>query len=143
MRTVAGLGALGSMVSTVLNLGCCAGLLGPLAAMPLAGGLLDGVPVAWRAPLLYGSLAVALLGLGLGSRRHRRLGPLLLFLPGAAVIVYPLHEALDVWVLQVLIWLGLGLLLAAVAWGTWLAFESRGCRVTRSGVQGASTRACP
>ncbi|MBI3456487.1 MAG: MerC family mercury resistance protein [Candidatus Rokubacteria bacterium] len=137
------LGVLGSMVSAVLNLGCCAGLLGPLAPMLVAGGLLDGVPVAWRLPLLYGSLAVALVGFGLGWRRHRRLGPLLLFLPGAAAIGYPFHEALEVWVLQILIWLGFGLLLAAAAWDTWLAFRSRGRRATPSGVQGASTNVCP
>ncbi|MBI4562565.1 MAG: MerC family mercury resistance protein [Candidatus Rokubacteria bacterium] len=122
------LGVLGTAVSSALSLGCCAPqVLGPLAAVVYAGGLLDRVPGAWQLPLLYGSLAVALLGFGLGWRRHRGLAPVLLFLPGAAAVLYPLHAALDVSVLKVLIWLGFSLLLAATAWDTWLRFRGRRC----------------
>lgn len=106
--------------STVVCLGCCASVLGPLAAVVFAGGLFEWVPLDWRLPLLYASLGVAMAGLILGWRRHRRWAPLLLFVPGAGALLYPLHEALDVWVLQVLIWLGFGLLPAAAAWDAWL-----------------------
>ena len=127
------LGVLGTAVSSALSLGCCAPqVLGPLAAVVYAGGLLDRVPVAWQLPLLYGSLAVALVGFGLGWRRHRRLAPMLLFLPGAGALFYTFHEALEVSVLRVLIWLGFGLLLAAAAWDTWLSFRARSCPLALS-----------
>jgi hypothetical protein len=54
----------------------------------------------------------------------------MLFLVGAAALLYPLHEALDVSTFQALIWLGVGLLVAAATWETWLAFRTRGCRLT-------------
>lgn len=121
------LGGVGTMVSAALNLGCCASLLGPVGGVLLAGGLLDRVPVSWHLPLLYGSVGVALAGFGLGWRRHRRPYPMLIFMPGAAALLYPFHEALDVWVLQVLIWAGFGLLLSAAAWDTALSFRAHGC----------------
>ncbi len=125
------LGVLGTVVTSVLNLGCCAPqVLGPLASVLFAEGLLDWGPVAWQLPLLYASLAVALGGFGLGWRRHRRLVPLLLFLAGAAAILYPFHESLEVSILKVLLWLGFGLLLAAAVWDTWLSLWTRGCRLT-------------
>lgn len=130
LGTINKLGVLGTVVSTALNLGCCAGAVGPLATVLFTGGLLDRVPVAWQLPLLYGSLAVALVGFGLGWRRHRRPAPVLLFLPGAAAVLYPLHVTLDFSVLKVLIWLGLSLLLSAAVWDTWLALRTRGCRLT-------------
>jgi len=132
------LGVLGSVVATAMNVGCCApAVFGSLAAVFFAGGLLDRIPTAWQLPLLYGSLAVALLGFGLAWRRHHRLAPAFFFLPGAAAVLYPLHVALDVPVLKILIWLGLGLLLAAVGLDTWLSLRARGCRV--SGPQSEAT----
>jgi len=131
--TVGRLASLASTVgSTVVSLGCCAGLLGPAAAVALVGGMLEWVPLAWRYPLLYGSLALALVSLALAWRRHRQAVPLVLFLAGAGAILYPLHEATDVWLLQVLVWLGFCLLLGAVGWDTWLAFRTPGCRGTGS-----------
>ena len=133
LGTINKLGIFGTVSAAAANLGCCAPqVLGPLAGVFFAGGLLDRVPVAWQLPLLYGSLAVALAGFGLGWRRHRRLYPLLLFLLGATAILYPLHEALDVSVLKVSVWLGFGLLLAAAVWDTRLAFRVRACRLTLS-----------
>jgi len=126
LGTINKLGVLGAAASAAVNLGCCAPqVLGPLAGVLFAGGLLDRVSVGWQLPLLYGSLAVALVGFALGWRRHRALYPMLLFLPGAAALLYPLHEALDLSMLQVLMWLGFGLLLAATAWDAWLAFPTR------------------
>jgi hypothetical protein len=123
------LGVLGTVASAALGLGCCAPqVFGPLAGILFAGGILDRVPLEWQLPLLYGSLAVALVGFGLGWRRHRGVAPLLLFLPGAAAVLYPLHVALDVSVLKILIWLGFGLLLAAAVWDGWLSFQARRCR---------------
>lgn len=121
-------GVLGTVLTSALNLGCCAPqVLGPLTGVLAAGGLLDRVPVAWQLPLLYGSLALALVGFVLGLRRHRSPYPLLLFLAGSAALLYPFHEALDLSVLRVLIWLGLGVLLAAAVWDSWVAFRSRRC----------------
>jgi len=138
LGTVNKAGVLGAVAATAVNLGCCApGALGPLAGVLAAGGLLDRIPAAWQLPVLYGSLAVALLGFGLGWRRHRGLAPVLLFLPGAAAVLYPLHVALDVSVLKVLIWVGFGLLLAAAVWDTWLSFQTRGCRLTLSRSEGS------
>ncbi len=133
LGTINKIGVLGTMATTVLNLGCCVPqALGPLTGVLSAGGFLDRVPLAWQLPLLYGSLAVALVGFGLGWRRHRQVAPTLLFFPGATALLYPFHEALDVSVLRVLIWLGFGLLLAAGAWDTWFSFWTRACRLTRS-----------
>ncbi len=120
-------------IQKVLSLGCCAGLLGPLAPVLLTGGAFEWVPLAWRLPLLCGSLTVALVSFTLGWRRHRRVAPLVLFLVGAAALLYPLHEALDVSLFQILIWLGFGLLLAGAAWETWLAIRSRGRPKGRAG----------
>ena len=129
LGTLNKLGVLGTAATTVLNLGCCAPqALGPLTGVLFAGVLLDRVPLAWQLPLLYGSLGVTLVGLGLGWRRHQRLAPLVLFLPGMGALLYPFHEALDLFVLKIFIWLGFSLLLAAVAWETWLSFRARGCR---------------
>jgi hypothetical protein len=129
LGTIDKLGVLGAVMTTVLNLGCCAPqVLGPLTGILLAGGLLDRVPPSWQLPLLYCSLAVALVGFGLGWRRHGRLTPALLFLPGAGAVLYPLHEALEVSVLKGFLWGGLGLLLVAAAWDAWLTFRARGCR---------------
>lgn len=125
---VPALGTLGTAASTVLSLGCCADLLGPVTAVVAAGALLDGVPAAWEVPLLYGSLAVTLGGLARGWRRHGSRPPVLLFTTGTVALLSPLHEALDVRLLQALTWLGLGLLLAAAAVDAWL----RGCRSTWS-----------
>jgi hypothetical protein len=130
LGTIQKLGVLGVLGSTMLSLGCCAGLLGPPATVLLTGGAVDWVPLAWRLPLLYGSLALALVSFTLGWRRHRRVAPLMLVLLGAAALLYPLHEALDVSTFQALVWLGLGLLVAGATWETWLLFRSRGCRLT-------------
>lgn len=133
LGTIDKLGVLGAVMTTVLNLGCCAPqVLGPLAGVLFAGGLLDRIPVAWQLPLLYGSLAIAFVRFSLGWRRHGALYPMLLFLPGAAALLYPLHEALDLSMLKVLMWLGFGLLLVAAAWDAWLAFRTRGCRIPLS-----------
>jgi hypothetical protein len=131
--TVGRLGALASTVGgTVVSLGCCAGLLGPAAAVGVVAEMFEWVPLAWRLPVLYGSLALALGSLALAWRRHRQPVPLMLFLSGAVAILYPLHEATDVWVLQTLIWLGFGLLLAAMGGDMWLSFRTPGCRGTAS-----------
>jgi hypothetical protein len=38
LGTIQNLGVLGALGSTMLSLGCCAGLLGPLATVLLTGG---------------------------------------------------------------------------------------------------------
>ncbi|MFQ5899491.1 MAG: MerC family mercury resistance protein [Candidatus Methylomirabilia bacterium] len=121
------LGAVAAVLAGLLNLGCCVGVVGPLGAVLVTGGMLDRVPVDWRLPLLYGSVAVALVGFGIGWRRHRRPAPMLIFLAGAAALLYPFHEALDVSVLKVFIWIGFGLLLASATWDTWASLKKRRC----------------
>ena len=133
LGTLNKLGVLGTVASAAVNLGCCAPqVLGPLAGVFFAGGLLDRVPVGWQLPLLYGSLVVALAGFGLGWRRHRRLVPIVVFVAGAAALLYALHEALDVSLLTVILWVGFGLLLVATAWDAWLSFRTRACRFALS-----------
>jgi hypothetical protein len=131
LATMQRLGVLGALGGTILSLGCCAGLLGPVGSILLAGSAVDWVPAAWRLPVLYGSVAVTLVSFALGWRRHRRLAPLGLSLMGAAALLYPLHEALDVSVFQMLIWLGVGSLWAGAAGETWLAIHARPLRPER------------
>lgn len=120
---------LGLLVTTVggsvVSLGCCASLLGPIATAVAAIPVFEWVPLAWRLPLLYGSLFLALSGPGLGWRRHRRPAPLALFLPGGSAILYPLHDAVDVRALQLLVWAGLALLGTAAVWNPRLASRAR------------------
>lgn len=129
LGTVNKLGVIGTVVAAAVNLGCCAGaVFGPLAGVFFAGGFLYRVPVAWQMPFLYGSLAVSLTGFGLGWIRHRRLAPVLLFLPGAAALLYPFYVVLDVSVLKIFVWIGFGFLLAAAVWDAWLSLRaSRSC----------------
>lgn len=128
LGTVNKLGVLGTIVAAAVNLGCCASaVFGPLTGVLFAGGFLYRVPVAWQMPFLYGSLAVSLTGFGLGWIRHRRLAPVLVFLSGAAALLYPFYVVLDVPVLKIIVWLGFGFLLAAAGWDVWLSLRTRGC----------------
>lgn len=128
IRAFNALGLLGTVVTTTLNLGCCAGVLGSLASVLFAGGILEWIPTSWQLPLLYGALGVTLLGLGVGWRRHRWPHPLLLYSAGAAAVLYPFHEALEVSIMGTLIWAGFGVLLAASVLDAWLSFRIRRCR---------------
>lgn len=124
LGTAGRLGAVASTLgSTVVSLGCCATLLGPAAVVGAAASLFEWVPLAWRLPLLYGSLAGAASTLVLAWRQHRRRAPLALFLVGAGGLLYPLHEATEVRVLQLLVGAGFGLVLTAVACDAWLTFR--------------------
>lgn len=111
---LSGLGSLGAILSTSLATGCCAGLLAPLAslgtiALPFLGPSL-------QMPLLYGTIATTLIGLGLSFLRQRWVLPLILGLLGAILLLIPFHTALDLRLFYLFIGLGLGSLLLA-SWG--------------------------
>jgi len=65
-------------------------------------------------PLLYGTIATTLIGLGLSFLRQRWVLPLILGLLGAILLLIPFHTALDLRLFYLFIGLGLsGLLLAS------------------------------
>ena len=116
---LSGFGSLGTIFSASLAMGCCAGLLAPLAslgtiALPFLGPSL-------QMPLLYGTIATTLIGLGLSFLRQRWVLPLILGLLGAVFLLIPFHTALDINLFYLLIGLGLGSLLLAswrpLIWG--------------------------
>jgi hypothetical protein len=89
-----------------------AGVSALLAGLSTLGlGFLVNLGV--QMPILYGTLALALAGVGLASWRQRRPAPLLLGLMGAGAVLYPFHEALELWAFHTLIAGGMGLLMLA------------------------------
>lgn len=112
--TSACLGALGTVFSTAVAMGCCAGFLAPLAslgAMPL-----PILKPSFQMPLLYLTVALTLTGLGFSYRRERSRFYLVSGFLGAIFLLIPFHAALDLSFFYLLIGLGLGLLLFA-SWG--------------------------
>lgn len=121
-------GAAGTVVATLVNAGCCGAAFAPLVAGLSATGLLALIPLEWGMPLLYGALALTVVGAALGLRRHHRLYPLLVTLAGVVAILVPFHEALDVEVFAALLWTGLALLLLGAGFETWLLRRQDHCR---------------
>lgn len=111
---LSGLGSLGNIFSTSMAMGCCAGLLGPIAsigaiALPFLGPSL-------QMPLLYTAVTLTLTGLVLSYRRQHSAFYLISGLLGALLLLIPFHTALDVRLFYLLVGLGLGSLLLA-SWG--------------------------
>lgn len=101
-------------MTTLSALGCCApawasSLLSIFATLGL--GFLVDHRVA--VPILYLALAIALAGLFLSWRDHRRPYFLIAGLLGAVFVLYPFHTALEVELFLGLLYTGIGLLLLA------------------------------
>ena len=112
---VSGFGSLGTIFSTSLAMGCCAGLLAPLASAGAAA--LPFLSPSFQMPLLYAGISLTLIGLVL-SHRHQRGGFYLVSgLLGALLLLIPFHAALEVGLFYLLIGLGLGTLFLA-SWGS-------------------------
>jgi len=107
-------GVLGTFLSTFLAMGCCS--FGPLLSLvsALGVGFLTNMNV--QMPILYATLTATLGGLYGSFRWHRRLPALTLAIFGAGLVLYPFHEALDVWLFNTLLSIGLGSLLTACLW---------------------------
>jgi hypothetical protein len=109
-------GVAGTLAGTAATLGCCGlGILGPTAALVAGSGSAALVPSTWEYPVVYVSLVLALAGLLMNGRRHRRPGPGILGALGALLLLLALHEAWDVAVFAALIGGGSAILGAAVA----------------------------
>ncbi len=90
-------GLSGIILTSVASLGCCApAAVAPLAAVISSIGLGFLADLAVAVPLLYGTVGILLLGLGLSWRHHGRPEPLLLAMVGGTALLYPYHTALDV-----------------------------------------------
>lgn len=111
---MSGLGFLGTVFSTSLAMGCCAGWLAPLASVGAAA--LPFLDPSFQMPVLYVAVALTLIGLVLSYRSQRSAFFLFLGLLGVVLLLVPFHTALEVGLLYLLIGLGLGLLLLA-SWG--------------------------
>lgn len=113
--SLGGLGSLGAFLSTSVAMGCCPGLLAPLASVAvIALPFLDDP--TFQMPVLYGTVGLTLIGLGIAYRRHRSLWYLILGMAGAIVLLIPFHTALEMDHFYLLVGLGLGGLLLG-SWG--------------------------
>ncbi len=113
--SLGGLGSLGAFLSTSVAMGCCPGLLAPLASVAvIALPLLDDP--TFQMPVLYGTVGLTLIVLGIAYRRHRSLWYLILGMAGAIILLIPFHTALEMEHFYLLIGLGLGGLLLG-SWG--------------------------
>ena len=123
-RIASALGAVGTLVSTVANLGCCGlGISGaPRFLAPVASALTP-LGAAWGYEALYGSLAVLLAALAARAWISRHPAPLILGLAGAAALLMAFHEAWDVRTFAVLVGSGGAALSVAAVWG----IRSRAC----------------
>lgn len=123
-QTLGTLGTLTTLIATTAAIGCCGvALLGPAAALGAAAFAM--LPAGWSYEALYSSLGLALVALGLGALRHRRVYPLVLAVAGSLALLAALHEAWDVGVFRLLVWGGLVALAAGAASDLWL--RTRGC----------------
>jgi hypothetical protein len=96
--------AVGSLLATVANLGCCgAALMGPPAALGGLAGLLAPVAARWGYEALYASLAVTLVALGVNAWRRGGVVPLAIAAAGSAALLLAFHEAWDVETFAVLV----------------------------------------
>lgn len=106
-----GLGSLGTVFSTSLAMGCCAGFLAPLASA--AALIFPFVNPSLQMPLLYTTLALTFIGLMLSYRRQRLGFYLVSGLLGAVFLLIPFHTALEVSLFYLFIGMGLAALLIA------------------------------
>lgn len=113
----------GTLAGTAATLGCCGlGILGPTAVFVAGSGI---AAPTWEYPVVYVSLALALAGLLMNGRRHRRPGPGILGAFAALLLLLAL-QAWDVAVFAALIGGGSAILGAAVAFD--IAAAWRLCR---------------
>lgn len=112
---LARLGSLGALLSTSIAMGCCVGLLAPLASVTtIALPFLDDP--SYQMPVLYGAVGLTLAGLLIAYRHHGSPWYLIIGLAGAIFLLIPFHTALELDLFYLLIGLGLaGLLLGS--WG--------------------------
>lgn len=124
-RLVKAMGAAGTLGATTLNLGCCgAAVLGPLGVAATAAVAVAPVAAAWGYEVMYASLALTLLGLAGGTRRHRHPWPLLLALAGTVAMLLASHESWDMRAFTWLVRAALVALMGAVAGDAWLGSRS-------------------
>lgn len=106
---------MGTYLSTAFAMGCCG--FGPF--LYLASGLSAlslGALANFSLPILYTSLGATLAGFLISYRRHRHPLPFISGLVGSGLILYPFHEALDVWIFRVFLSTGLAVLTLGVIW---------------------------
>jgi len=107
-------GSVATIFSTSIAMGCCAGLLAPLASVGAAA--LPFLEPSFQMPLLYATVSVSLIGLVISYRSRHSAFYLLSGVLGGVLLLIPFHTALEVSLFYLLIGLGLGLLLFA-SWG--------------------------
>jgi len=106
-----GLGAVATIFSASLAMGCCAGLLAPVASVTATA--LPFTEPSFQMPLLYATVVATLVGLLIFYRRQGFITPLVLGLLGAFFLLVPFHEALELSLFYLFIGVGLSALLVA------------------------------
>lgn len=107
------------VVSLTLALLACYGTLGFMAILAAFGVVIAINGAIWTGAIV-GSAGLTTLGIALGSRRHRRFGPLLLAVPGFAAIVWVMFGSYS----RTIEIAGFAVLAAATA-GDWRARHNR------------------
>lgn len=103
--------SVGTIFSTSLAIGCCAGFLAPVASV--AAAALPFFEPSFQMPLLYATVVATLVGLVIFYRRQGFISPLVLGLSGAFFLLVPFHEALELSLFYLFIGVGLSALLVA------------------------------
>lgn len=109
------IGVMGTYLSTAFAVGCCG--FGPF--LYLASGLSAlglGFLANFSSPILYTSLGITLAEFLISYRRRHHPLPFISGLVGCGMILYPFHEALDVWIFRVFLSTGLAVLTLSVSW---------------------------
>lgn len=126
------IGALAASGASLLAMGCCMGPTAIVAALTAAGlGALLTLDMGVTVPILYPLVALSLAEIARACWRAHRWFPLAFAVLGAAALLFPFHEALDVRLFYLLAFSGQASLLTAATIAAWIAMRNcRGCFTT-------------
>lgn len=103
-RLASVVGAAGTLVATLANLGCCGvALLSPSAALAGIASILAPLAMRWGYEVLYISLGVTVMALGISGCRLRTAYPVIAAVAGSVALLLAFHEVWNVDVFALLV----------------------------------------